>query len=106
MFTISDIAAEKAQEVLVAEGKAHWGLRIFSSAGCCGPSFGMDMEETPSEHDEVVEHNGLKVFADEKTFGLLKGMLIDFIDDGQQQGFIVKGTEAPPSCGCPSGKCN
>ncbi len=29
MLKISDIAAEKAKEILKAEGKEGWGLRIF-----------------------------------------------------------------------------
>jgi iron-sulfur cluster assembly accessory protein len=107
MFTVTDIAAEKAKEVLTAEGKAEWGLRVFfSGSGCCGPSFGMDLEESPKDGDEIIEHNGLKVFADQNTAGHIKGMSIDFIDDGQQQGFIIKGqAEQPPSCGCSDKTC-
>lgn len=50
MFTVSDLAAEKIKEVLLAEGKAGWGLRIFKIDGeCCGPSYGMDIDEKASE---------------------------------------------------------
>jgi iron-sulfur cluster assembly accessory protein len=101
MFTITDIAAEKAKEVLEAEGKAEWGLRIFlSGSSCCGPSFGMDIDEDSRDGDEVVEHNGLRVFVDQNTVGQIKGMTIDFIDDGQNQGFIIKGQaqQGPSSC--------
>lgn len=31
MVTISDLAAEKATEILKAEGKAEWGLRIYTA---------------------------------------------------------------------------
>jgi len=113
MFTITDTAAEKAVEVLEKEGKADWGLRIFVAGGsCCGPSYGMDLDEKSKEGDEVTEKNGLKVFTDKETFEKLQGMTIDFIDDGQQQGFVIKG-DTPPSCGpdtgagggCSSGGC-
>lgn len=104
MITISDVAAEKAKAVLTAEGKANWGLRIYTAeGGCCGPSYGMDIDEKPAEGDEVIEKNGLKVFVDKNTSKKLDGMSIDFIDDGVRQGFILTGGQAPScSTGCSS----
>ena len=112
MFTITEAAADKAKEVLEKEGKAEWGLRIFVAGGsCCGPSYGMDLDENSKDGDEITEKNGLKVFTDQDTFAKLQGMTIDFIDDGQQQGFVIKG-DNPSSCspdngggGCGSGGC-
>lgn len=110
MFTITEIAAEKAKEVLKAEGKDNWGLRVFVAGGsCCGPSYGMDLEEAAKDDDEVTEKDGLKVFTDKDTYSKLTGMMIDFIDDGQNQGFIIKGSEKTPpagGCGCSSGSCH
>lgn len=109
MFTITDEAAEKVKEVLEAEGKSDWGLRILiAGSSCCGPSYAMDLEKDSRDGDEIIEKNGLKVFADQDTYGKLKGMKMDFIDDGQSQGFVIKmeGPDAaPPSCGCSSGSC-
>lgn len=99
---ISDIAAEKAKEILNAEGKAGWGLRIYTAeGGCCGPSYGMDIDEKAVDGDDVVEKNGLKVFIDKGTSESLKGMVIDFMEDGERQGFVITGT--PPSSSCGSG---
>ena len=73
MLKISDIAAEKAKEILKAEGKEGWGLRVFiHGSGCCGPSYGMDLDENPAEGDETVEKNGLKVFVDKDASASLK----------------------------------
>lgn len=107
MLTISDTAAEKAKEILEAEGKSDWGLRIFISGGsCCGPAYGMDVDEKPKDGDVIAEHNGLKVFADKDTSEKLAGMQMDFYDDGQNQGFVIKSEkDAPPSCSCSSGTC-
>lgn len=107
MLTITDAAAEKAKEILEAEGKADWGLRIFvAGSSCCGPSYGMDLDENPNTDDKVVEKNGLKVFVDKEASEKLKGMTVDFIDDGQNQGFVIRAeNDAPPSCSCSSGSC-
>jgi len=104
VITISDAAAEKAKEVLTAEGKANWGLRIYTTeGGCCGTSYGMDIDEKPKEGDAVIEKNGLKVFVDKNTSEKLDGMGIDFIDDGARQGFILTGGQTPScSSGCSS----
>lgn len=101
-MTISAVAAKKAKEILTAEGKAGWGLRIYTAGGgCCGPSYGMDMDENPNDGDEVVEKDGLKVFIDQGTFKNLSGMEIDFVDEGERQGFVLTGGKAS-SCdsGC------
>jgi iron-sulfur cluster assembly accessory protein len=102
VVTISGIAAKKAKEILTAEGKPSWGLRIYSAGGgCCGPSYGMDIDEKPADGDEIVEKDGLKVFIDQNTLKNLDGMQVDFLDDGERQGFVLTGGK-PSSCdsGC------
>jgi hypothetical protein len=62
MVTITDMAVEKVKEILKAEGKEDWGLRIFlSGGGCCGPAYGMDLDEQPKENDEILEKDGLNL---------------------------------------------
>lgn len=101
MITITDLAAEKAKEILAAEGKAEWGLRIYTAgSSCCGPSYGMDIDEKPAEGDEIVEKNGLRVFLDKGTYDRLDGMELDFIDDGERRGFILTGVPAAGSGDC------
>lgn len=104
MLKVSDSAAEKAKEILKSSGKEGWGLRVFvQGSGCCGPSYGMDINENASEGDETVEKNGLKVFIDKEAFATLNNKEIDYIKTEQGEGFIINGTE-PPSCssGCSS----
>ncbi|KAF0179169.1 MAG: HesB/YadR/YfhF family protein [Nitrospirae bacterium] len=99
MFTISEKAAAKAREVLAEEGKAGWGLRVFGSGGgCCGPSFGLDLEEKAQANDTVFEQNGLQVFVDNDTVEKLNSMQLDYFQDEEQEGFVLTGGEAP-SCG-------
>ena len=107
MLTISDVAVEKGKQILNEEGKADGGLRVYmAGGGCCGPSFGMDINEEPVDGDKVIEKNGLKVFVDKAAIEKLKGMEIDFVVEGENQGFVIKNLQ-PPSCGpsCGSGSC-
>lgn len=104
MITVTDLAVEKAKEILAAEGKAEWGLRIYTaSGGCCGPSYGMDIDEKPAEGDEIVEKDGLKIFLDKSTYEMLDGTELDFIDDGERRGFVLTGV---PAAGGNCGTCN
>lgn len=105
MIKISELAAEKAKEILTAEGKSSWGLRVYvAEGGGCSPSYGMDIDEQPAEGDEIFEKNGLKVFIDRNTYHNLDGMEIDFVDNGEQKGFILAGGDSS-SCGSGCSSC-
>lgn len=107
MVTITDIAAEKAKEILSEEGKSAWGLRFYmAGSSCCGPSYGIDIVETPGENDKVIEKNGLRVFIDSETFEKITGMKFDYIQESDREGFVLTGGEAPscgPGCGSSCG---
>lgn len=62
----------------------------------------MDLDEKPAEADEVLEKNGLKVFIDKLTYQNLYGVEIDFVDDGERQGFILTGGKSSCGTGCSS----
>lgn len=99
VITITDAAAEKAKQILTAEGKADWGLRVYiAGGGCCGPSYGMDMDEKPGENDTVIEKNGLKVFVSKDSVKALDDKVMDFITKDGQQGFVLTGGQSS-SCG-------
>jgi len=103
VFTITEKAAEKAKIVLAEEGKAEWGLRVYNAGGgCCGPSFGLDIDEKAAAEDQVFEKDGLKVFVDSGCVSSLEEMQLDYYDDGERAGFILSGGSAP-SCGSGDG---
>ncbi len=111
MLDITDLAAQKAKEILAAEGKANWGLRVYKAGeGCCGPSYGLDINETSLQTDDVIEKDGLKVFVDKEIMPALIGMSLDYYQDSEREGFIMTGGIS--SCGtgaagssCGSGGC-
>lgn len=108
MINISDIAAEKISQILKSEEKEGWGLRLFLDSGGCCPSMGLDVLENPVDGDETVEHNGTKVFIDKQIVPSITGMTLDFVDNGEQQGFALTGGEAQggeSSCGPGCSSC-
>jgi len=97
-MTITDKAAEKATSILAAEGKSNWGIKIFiAGEGCCGPSYGLNIQEGQMPNDEVIENNGLRVYVDKQLLETLAGMQLDYYADEEREGFIFTGSS--PSCG-------
>ncbi len=97
MITITETAAEKFKAVLKAEGKDDWGIRLYMAGGGCCPSYGLDLCEDASENDEVIEENGIRVYIDRELTPAFTGMKIDYVSDGQHEGFALTGGQ-PSSC--------
>jgi len=103
-MTITEKAAEKAKAILEVEGKDNWGIRIFvAGESCCGPSYGLDLQEEQRPDDEVVEKNGLKVFMDNQTLETLTGRQFDYYVGEEGEGFIFTGGVS--ACGAGVSAC-
>lgn len=106
-MTISDRAAEMAKAILANEGKESWGIRVFiAGQSCCGPSYGMNLQETQMPDDEVVEKNGFKVFMDKETMQSLADRELDYYVGEEGEGFLFTGgisSCAGGSCGTGGG---
>ena len=60
-------------------------------------------EEATGEPRDLCLYN-----SDKDTFDKMQGMKIDFVDDGQQQGFVIQSENPTPpagGCDCSSGSC-
>lgn len=105
-MTVTERAAEKALSILTQEGKGDHGLRVYvAGTGCCGPSYGINIQETQMPNDEVVEKNGLKVYVDKDLFNTLSGMELDYYSDENAEGFIFTGATMSCGSGCDSSGC-
>jgi len=103
-MTITEKAAEKAKTILAVEGKANWGIKIFvAGQSCCGPSFGLDLQEAQMPDDEVIEQNGLKVFVDKQTLETLADKEFDYYAGEEGEGFIFTGGVSSCGTGCGPG---
>ncbi len=102
-MTVTDKAAEKAMGILAVEGKGNWGIRIYvAGTGCCGPTYGLDLQEEQMPNDKVVEKNGLRVFVDKDLHETLSVMQLDYYADENVEGFIFTGGVSACSSGCDS----
>lgn len=101
MIIITERGSEKVKEIMAAEEKAGFGLRVYvEGGGCSGFQYGMAFEEKANEEDDVVEMHGLRLFVDPYSAPMLKGTEVDYVDDLQNAGFSIKNPNAKTTCGC------
>ena len=100
-MTFTQAGAAKATELLKANDKAEAAIRVFvKSGGCSGYSYGMAIDEKRLEGDRVFEDQGVKMVVDVKSWELLKGSQVDYIENMMGGGFSVNNPNATSACGC------
>jgi iron-sulfur cluster assembly protein len=79
------------------------GLRVaVLPGGCSGFQYGLNIEETPDQEDEVLELEGLRVFVDPFSAQYLEGVEIDYVTTMMGSGFTFRNPNASGGCGCGS----
>jgi len=63
---ITDQAKQLLERLLSEKGAE--GIRISSTAGCCGPQFSISLD-APQESDKIETINGIKVAIDSEVTG-------------------------------------
>jgi iron-sulfur cluster assembly protein len=99
-MTVTDAAARKAGELL-ANANPEAAIRVFvKSGGCSGYSYGMSIDERSLDGDRTFEDKGVRLVVDPKSWELLRGSEIDYIENMMGGGFNVVNPNATSSCGC------
>jgi iron-sulfur cluster assembly protein len=99
--TLTEKAAKKLVELMAAEQKQGYGLRVqVVPGGCSGFSYGLDFDNKANKDDTVLDRHGVKVYIDAESMSQLTGATIDYVDGLQGSGFKVENPNAHSSCGC------
>ena len=100
--SVTPLAAERLkalaeeQSVPAEERNLRVSLRV---GGCSGFSYEMGFDRA-TDADVVSESHGVRIVVSPKDLPQLKGLLIDFVDTVQEQGFKITNPNAKSSCGC------
>ena len=101
MIQVTTAAVSKVKELLAAEQRQGFGLRVaVQGGGCSGFQYRLTFEDAPNENDHVVEVDGLKVFVDAMSGMYLEGANIDYVDGLDGSGFKIDNPNATATCGC------
>ena len=88
-------------------------IRVFvAGGGCGGMTYGMTFTNALSEFDSVLEKDGVKIYVDAVALNYLKGVEIDFVQQGMGASFVFNnvfqatgGSGACSACGAAGGGC-
>jgi iron-sulfur cluster assembly accessory protein len=101
-ITFSAAGAAKAVDLLAAQAESA-AVRVYvKSGGCSGYSYGMAVDANRLEGDRVFEDGGALVVVDPKSWPLLRGSEIDYVENMMGGGFHVTNPNATSACGCGS----
>ncbi len=103
-INLTDTAVSTVQQFLQEQGASDGaGLRVaVLPGGCSGFQYGLNIEDTPENDDEIYELEGLKVFVDPFSAQYLEGVEIDYVTTMMGSGFTFKNPNASGGCGCGS----
>ena len=100
--TFSAAGAARAS-ALLADQSESLAVRVFvKSGGCSGYSYGMAVDDKRLEGDRVFTDGGARVVVDPKSWPLLRGAEIDYVENMMGGGFHVTNPNATSACGCGS----
>ena len=103
MITLTDMAAEKVQELIEAEGEPELALRVaVRPGGCSGFSYEMFFDSEFAEDDLRKNYGQISVVSDPMSAQLLDGATLDFKDGLMGSGFAIDNPNAQRTCGCGS----
>lgn len=98
MLGLTNSAVNEFKKLLSDSNAQGSGIRVFTSGGCCGPSYSLDIAEKADEGDTIIEKDGLKVFVESNALVGLENATIDFITDGPKKGFTILGLQQTGCC--------
>src|SRR6187401_2983808 len=88
MITMTNEAVDQLKGFLADQGTPEHALRVFvAPGGCSGLQYGMTIDETSDEGDEIIETHGVKVLVDNFSAMYLQGAEIDYVNSLMGGGF-------------------
>lgn len=94
-------AIEKVKALILEEGGLPKRLRIsVSGGGCAGFQYHFLLDEEKLEDDLLFTFDGIDLVIDESSLDLVKGSVVDYVNDLVGSSFVIKNPNAESSCGC------
>lgn len=100
MIQITENAAKKIKQQIAKRGQG-LGIRLgVKTTGCSGLAYVLEYVDCPKDADEQIECQGCSVYVDPKSCPYIKGMTIDFVRNGLNEGFEFRNPNEKDRCGC------
>ena len=103
MIKVSDLAKEKASQLMKEEGfnpETDYIRVGVKSGGCSGLEYVLKFDNQKEDADQVFEDNGIKILIDKKSVLYLAGTILEFSGGLNGKGFVFNNPNANRTCGC------
>lgn len=102
MLNFTQKAVSKIQQQLQRRGQG-LGVRIgVKTTGCSGLAYILEYVDEEISTDEKIENSGFNVYVDPKASVYIKGMTVDYVRNGLNEGFDFQNPNERDRCGCGS----
>lgn len=99
-ISLTAAAAARIQEQLTKRGGGV-GLRVgVKPSGCSGYAYVLDYADAAQSDDQLIESHGVTLVVDPKSLPLLRGMTLDYRQEGLNQLFKFDNPNVQDLCGC------
>lgn len=98
---LSESAARRVTALKQQENLPNAFLRLaVSGGGCSGFQYGFSFDDARQADDAVFERDGVQLVIDAVSLDLVKGAVVDYVEDMMGAAFQVRNPNAASSCGC------
>jgi len=99
-LTLSPSAAQRISAIGAKEGRPVMLRVAVEGGGCSGFQYQFDLVEAGEADDLRIEADGAAALVDVVSLALLKGSVIDYVDELAGAEFKIRNPNAKSSCGC------
>jgi iron-sulfur cluster insertion protein len=101
-IALSPAAAARVAAIAERQGKPAILRLSVEGGGCAGFSYRFGLADAVEEEDLSADEGGVTLVVDEMTHDLVRGGLVDFVDNLGGAHFQVTNPNAASGCGCGS----
>jgi iron-sulfur cluster assembly protein len=101
VMTMTDAAAARVREIVENSSQDAKGVRVgIKKGGCAGMEYTIGLVTEPNAKDDLIEHDGAKVWVEPAAVLYLLGTQMDFEVTTLRTGFTFNNPNQTSACGC------
>ena len=101
VMTMTDTAAARVKAIVENSGSDAKGVRVgIKKGGCAGMEYTIDLVSEPNPKDDLIEHDGARVWVEPSAVLYLLGTEMGFETTTLRSGFTFTNPNQTSACGC------
>jgi len=101
VMTMTDTAAARVKAIVENSGSDAKGVRVgIKKGGCAGMEYTIDLVSEPNPKDDLIEHDGARVWVEPSGVLYLLGTEMGFETTTLRSGFTFTNPNQTSACGC------